>query len=126
MGELRLKDHELTPLGDKVEAEAAAAAKNTDIVLTDVVRFFEGFNAQMAVTLTDLAESSAAEYGVPPSLKITYMTPGDALYVPSSVIIIEKCLAANAVAVRVPLTLVDETTLAKLELVKSQNQRQLS
>lgn len=54
------------------------------------------------------------------------MTPGDALYVPSSVIIIEKCLAANAVAVRVPLTLVDETTLAKLELVKSQNQRQLS
>lgn len=73
MGELRLKDHELTPLGDKVEVEAAAAAKNTDIVLTDVVRFFEGFNAQMAVTLTDLAESSAAEYGVPPSLKITYI-----------------------------------------------------
>lgn len=68
------------------------------------------------------AATLAKEGVITKSLRISYVTPGDVIYVPFGALVLEKALGTRCMGLRVPLTLIapDQTLPAQLLIKASQ------
>lgn len=102
------------------EASKKADSPDTPDSLLCCVKFFENVSEQTLAALEGINAD-----GLLDSLKIMYVSPGDAIYIPGGMILLEKAVQANSVGIRVPSLLVDETVLPKLKLVEKHKQTSL-
>ena len=84
--------------------------------LVDVVKVYESLSGK----LLDVLQT---EYGWEPvSLNITYIGPGDLVYIPGCTLMTEKALNSNNYSLRSSCFAVDETSLEKLQLIQEHQQ----
>eukprot|EP00435_Cladocopium_sp_Y103_P056361 s335_g19.t1 len=84
--------------------------------LVDVVKVYETVSSKLLDVLQ-------AEYGWEPmTLSITYIGPGDVVYIPGSTLMTEKALNSHNYSIRSTCFAVDETSLQKLQLIQEHKQ----
>lgn len=114
--------HELDPSGQPLslnahklgDGDGDKTSSETKELLLSAVTFLEKL---CVPTLNKLEELDPDNRAVP-SLCISYISPGDVLFIPPGVLIVDKSLNANSMALRVPSVLVDDTTGLRLKMVE--------
>lgn len=98
--------------------EGMAKPTPDQVDLMYAVKLFENLSAFVMAKALDL-DGDGDHLA---TLRLAYLSPGDLLYIPAGVLMIEKSLNANSIAMRVPVTFVDEITHCKLERVQKAGQ----
>lgn len=108
--------------------EFEEGAQKPEVDLMYSVKVFENISSFVFNHLLDLPDEIKAEKakGHLSTLTLAYISPGDMVYVPAGVLMIEKVLNANSISFRIPCTFVDELSADKIERVCKANQGYLA